>query len=62
MLIDATYFGKRRNNLGLIVAKNVLFTELIAYNFIISEIKEVYRDLMAQIHDKGFTLNAAVLG
>lgn len=61
VVIDATYFGKKRDKLGLIVAKDVLLKESIAYNFITTETKEVYRDLMTQITDKGFTLNAVVL-
>ena len=61
VVIDATYFGKRRDKLGLIVAKDVLLKEPIAYNFIVTETKEVYRDLMTQIADKDFTLNAVVL-
>ena len=60
-MIDATYFGRRRDKLGLIVAKDVSLKEPIAYNFIVTETKEVYRDLMTQIVDKGFTLNAVVL-
>ena len=60
-MIDATYFGKRRDKLGLIVAKDVLLKEPVAYNFIATETKEVYRDLLTQIADKGFTLNAVML-
>ena len=49
LLFDATYFGKRRDKLGLIVAKDTVLKEPIAYNFIETETKEVYRDLLAQI-------------
>ncbi len=59
--IDATYFGKRRDKLGLIVAKDIALKEPIAYNFIETETKEVYRDLLAQIQEKGFVINAVVL-
>ena len=59
--IDATYFGKRKDKLGLIVAKDVALKEPIAYNFIETETKEVYRDLLAQIQGKGFVINAVVL-
>jgi hypothetical protein len=61
VVIDATYFGKREEKLGLIVAKDVLLKEPIAYNFIETETKQVYRDLITQISDKGFTLNAVIL-
>jgi len=61
VVIDATYFGKRRDKLGLIVAKDVLLKEPIAYNFIATETKEIYQDLIEQIEDKGFVLDAVVL-
>ena len=61
VVIDATYFGKRKDKLGLIVAKDVVLKEPIAYNFIVTETKDVYRDLLTQIYDRGFTLSAVVL-
>lgn len=61
VVIDATYFGKRKDKLGLIVAKDVILKEPIAYTFIVTETKDVYRDLSTQLYDKGFTLDAVVL-
>ena len=61
VIIDATYFGKRRDKLGLIVAKDVVLKEPIAYNFIVTETKDAYRNLLTQIYDRGFTLDAVVL-
>jgi len=61
IIIDATFFGKRRDKLGLIVAKDVLLKEPIAYNFIETETKEVYQNLITQIVDKGFIINAVIL-
>ncbi len=48
-VVDATFFGKRKDKLGLIVAKDAKKREMIAYNFIATETKEVYRDLLSQI-------------
>ena len=59
--IDATYFGKRRDKFGLIVAKDITRKEPIAYNFIETETKEVYQNLIDQIEGKGFTIKAVVL-
>ncbi len=61
VVIDATYFGKRRDKLGLIVAKDAVLKEPIAYNFIVAETKDAYRDLLTQIYERGFTLSAVVL-
>ena len=60
-VIDATWFGRRRDKLGLLVAKDVEYKEPIAYNFIATETKEVYRDLLEQLKEKGFVLQAVVL-
>lgn len=61
VVIDATFFGKRFDRFGLIVAKDANQKEPIAYNFIETETKEVYRDLIEQIHFKGHTIQAVVL-
>jgi len=61
VVIDATYFGKRRDKLGLIVAKDVYLKEPVAYNFIAFETKEVYQNLIMQIMDKGFSIDSVVL-
>ena len=60
-MVDATFFGRGSDKFGLIVAKDVEHKEPFAYNFIETETKEVYRDLMQQIHFKGYTLQAVVL-
>jgi len=61
LAIDATYFGKRRDKFGLLVAKDIIHKEPIAYNFIEIETKEAYKNLIMQIEDKGFIINAVVL-
>jgi len=60
-VIDATFFGRRSDKFGLIVAKDVEYKEPFAYNFIEAETKEIYRDLIQQVHFKGYTLQAVVL-
>ena len=60
-VIDATFFGRRSNKFGLIVAKDVKHKDPIAYNFIETETKEIYRDLIQQIETKGHKLQAVVL-
>jgi len=61
LVIDATFFGKRSSKFGLIVAKDIELKEPIAYNFIESETKEVYLNLIAQIYAKGFIIKAVTL-
>ena len=61
VVIDATFFGKREDKFGLIIAKDVELKIPIAYNFIESASKETYKSLIEQIRDKGFTIKAVVL-
>ena len=60
-MIDASFFGKRSDKFGLIVAKDVEGKEPIAYNFIETETKEVYRDPIRQIDAKGYRIQAVIL-
>ncbi|SFV54167.1 Mobile element protein [hydrothermal vent metagenome] len=61
LVIDATFFGKRGDKFGLIAAKDVELKEIVAYNFIESETKEIYLDLITQIYAKGFQIKGVVL-
>ena len=61
VVIDATFFGKGYNKFGLIVAKDVNHKEPIAYNFIQTETKDVYSNLIQQITSKGYIIKAVVL-
>ena len=45
----------------MIVAKDTLSKKPIAYNFIETETKEVYENLLEQINDKGFNVKAVTL-
>ncbi len=60
-VIDVTFFGKGKNKFGLIVAKDAIQKEAVAYNFILSENKEAYRDISSQLYFKGFKLQAVTL-
>lgn len=61
VVIDATFFGKREDKFGLIVAKDVKEKEAVAYNFIKTETKEIYKDILSQLEFKGFKLKAVTL-
>jgi len=59
--MDATWFGKRQDKMGLLVAKDTVNKEPIGYNFIHRETKEVYKALWEQLKSRGFVLQAVVL-
>jgi len=60
-VIDATFFGKKVDKFGLIVVKDVKAKEAVAYNFIETETKEVYKDILSQLEFNGFKLKAVTL-
>ena len=45
--------GKKTDKFGLIVVKDVKAKEAVAYNFIETETKEVYKDILSQLEFKG---------
>jgi len=60
-VMDVTFFGRKEEKFGLIVAKDPQRSEPIAYNFVSTESKEVYRNLMSQMEARGMILEAVVL-
>jgi len=61
LVMDATFFGKREEKFGLLVAMDSASSEPIAYDFIVGETKESYRRLIDQIRKDGFGIQAVVL-
>jgi hypothetical protein len=59
--MDATFFGKKRDKFGLIVAKDVHTLEVIGYHFIEYETLNEYSRLIANLTLKGFTIKAMVI-
>jgi hypothetical protein len=60
LVIDATFFGKRRDKFGVLVAKDPHRSEMIAYRFITSETLEEYLLLRKSIESKGYEIKAVV--
>ena len=61
LVLDATFFGKRIDKFGLIVAKDVLTLEVISYHFIRTESLMEYKDLRQTIEAEGFTIKAIAI-
>ena len=59
--MDATFFGKRTDKFGLIIAKDIYRAIPIAYHFISTESLLEYQKLLQDIREKGFTIKAAVI-
>lgn len=61
MALDATFFGKRVDKFGLIIAKDVHILEPVSYHFITTESLYEYKILIDNIKSQGFTIKAAVI-
>jgi len=60
LVIDATFFGKRRDKFGLLVAKDPHRPEVISYRFITSETLEEYALIRKRIETMGYDIEAIV--
>ena len=57
LVIDATFFGKRVDKFGLIVAKDVLKLDIVSYHFITTESIYEYQIILEQLKQDGFTVS-----
>lgn len=61
LVMDATFFGKRRDKFGVLVAKDVLTSRVITYQFIPTEKKDDYTSMVGLLQDLGFTINSITI-
>ena len=61
MVLDATFFGKRVDKFGLIIAKDIHTKEAVSYHFIESETNKEYIALRKDIEDNGFSIKAIII-
>lgn len=60
LVLDALYFGEKKDQNGLLVCKDYLTKEIVYYNFIHTETKLVYQEAKQKLEQKGFTILAVV--
>nr|WP_052296596.1 hypothetical protein [Nitratifractor salsuginis] len=61
LVIDATFFGKRGEGFGVLVAKDVLSGRPVAYRFIQTETLNEYAMIRQSLLDQGFVIQAATV-
>lgn len=61
LVMDATFFGKRIDKFGLIIAKDVITLEPVSYHFIRTESIKEYKRLRYDIETQGFTIKAITI-
>lgn len=60
-ILDATYFGKKKDKDGLLVGKDWITKEIVYYDFIQTEKKEVFLKCKNFLEEKGFKILALVV-
>jgi hypothetical protein len=61
LVIDATFFGKRGEGFGVLVAKDLLSRQPVAYRFIRNETLQEYALLQRVLIDQGFKIQAVTV-
>ena len=61
IVADATFFGRRSDRLGTLVFKDVISGKIIANKHIERENADDYKQLVDELLEKGFTIQAAVV-
>lgn len=61
LVIDATFFGKRTDRFGLLVAKDVKTLQPVAYRFIQTETLQEYTLLKESLLRRGFEIQAVTI-
>ncbi len=61
LILDATYFGKKRDKDGLLIGKDWTTKEIIYYDFIQTENKDIFLKCKNDLESKGFKILALVV-
>ena len=61
LVMDATFFGKRKDKFGVLVAKDVKTSQLIAYQFIRTEQVDNYQQIVKTLQLSGFSINSITI-
>ncbi len=61
LVLDATFFGKRIDKFGLIIAKDIITLEPVSYHFITTESIKEYKRLRLDIETQGFTIKSITI-
>ena len=61
LVLDATFFGKRKDKFGLLIAKDIHLKEAVSYHFIESETNREYITLRSDIEQQGYTIKSIII-
>lgn len=61
LVIDATFFGKRKDKFGVLVAKDSHQPEVLAYRFIQTEQVSDYKNIVDALSAQGFAIKSITI-
>ena len=61
IVADTTFFGRRRDKLGVLVFKDIMSNEILIWKYIESETVKDYNHLKHELLRRGFTINGVVI-
>ena len=61
LVMDATFFGKREDKFGVLVAKDSLCSEVLSYHFIRTEQVSDYKEMVNGLCKMGFTIKSITI-
>jgi len=61
LVLDATFFGKRRDKFGLLIAKDIHTKKAVSYHFIKSETNNEYITLRTDIKKQGYEIKSIII-
>jgi len=59
--MDATFFGKRIDKFGVLVAKDTITSKVVGYQFIQTEKNEAYQAMVSSLQSLGFVINSITI-
>jgi len=59
--MDATFFGQRIDKFGVLVAKDVITSKVVGYQFIQTEKNEDYKMMVSSLQSLGFVINSITI-
>lgn len=61
LVVDATYFGKKKDRDGVLIAKDSNSGDIVYYKFIESETKKEYQLLRTKLEESGFVIKSVTI-
>ncbi len=61
IVCDATFYGKKRDKLGTLVFKDILFKEILIWKHVQSELVKDYKQLLQRLLDYGYVAKAIII-